>query len=294
MTETRIQHRGTCAICGNDQAVKGNLMAKHGYTVDWNQFNNACAGSEEVHYGHKNAPALIQRTIEQLTTYLNETMPQLLEKAIDDKARMERDETCTKREIRMASGRIARLEIQIERDIPDEIARLAKRKADWKLVDTYEFDVEKVAAEERKRKQAERDLKQAEKAKAEEEKAKRIAARAEKAAEKVRVLLSEQWRQIEINGVVVVEWQTAYETEGAYWRGMGDTLVEHIIEKTVAGEMSVDDYYGQSYKVIFRSRTGQGKQGKQVDKYNGIGLPINRILDDERIKKIFEERKKAN
>ncbi len=292
MTDTRIQYRGTCAICGNDQAVQSNLMSLHGYTVDWNHFNYACAGSKEVHYGHSDAPALIQKTIDNLTLFLSERMPIILEQAVSDLAELRTDKTLKRIDLQPAMSRIAALQHQIEYGIPQELKRLAERKANWKPLDTYEVDVEKEAAEEKARKKAERDEKAAKKAQAEQEKAERIKQREEKAAEKARILLANQWRQIEINGEIVVEWQTAFDREGAYWRGMGDKLVEYIIEKTLAGEMSVDDYYGQGYKVFFRSRTGQGKQGKQLDRYRGLGLPIHRILEDERIKKLIDESKR--
>lgn len=40
-------HRGSCQICGRDQAVdvKTGLIAKHGYTVQWGFFSGTCFGS---------------------------------------------------------------------------------------------------------------------------------------------------------------------------------------------------------------------------------------------------------
>lgn len=45
-------HTGECQICGRTQAVRnsplpeGRLMAKHGYTVEWNCFNGTCWGAD--------------------------------------------------------------------------------------------------------------------------------------------------------------------------------------------------------------------------------------------------------
>tara|TARA_B100000700_G_scaffold311500_1_gene393375 strand:+ start:9017 stop:9826 length:810 start_codon:yes stop_codon:yes gene_type:complete len=266
-------------------------MAKHGYTVDWQQFNGACAGSDNVHYGHEDAPALIQQTIGQLIQYLEVTMPRILEEALSEVSRLENDDSASVRELRSARRRVSSIESQIEHAIPTEINRLKERKEGWSLGETYEVDLIKEAAEEKARKKAERDAKLAEKAKADEEKAARKAEREEKAAAKYRTLIAEQWRQVVINGEVAVEWQAAYDSDGEYWRDMGDKLVNYIVMKTLSGDMSVDDYYDKPYKVVFKSRTGQGKQGKQIDSYKGLGLPVHRILDDPRIKQIIQQRK---
>lgn len=47
MTKTTHTHRGTCQACGHIQAVDNasQLIAKHGYTVDWGYFNGTCRGS---------------------------------------------------------------------------------------------------------------------------------------------------------------------------------------------------------------------------------------------------------
>ena len=47
MTASRIQLRGNCPCCGNDQAVVKGVMSKHGYTVDNGWFNGVCSG--DVH-----------------------------------------------------------------------------------------------------------------------------------------------------------------------------------------------------------------------------------------------------
>lgn len=41
-------HRGTCQACGRPTAMqlRNNLIAKHGYTVEWGFFNGICVGSD--------------------------------------------------------------------------------------------------------------------------------------------------------------------------------------------------------------------------------------------------------
>lgn len=43
-------HTGECQICGRVQAVRpgSNLMAKHGYTVDWGCFSGTCWGADHL------------------------------------------------------------------------------------------------------------------------------------------------------------------------------------------------------------------------------------------------------
>ncbi len=43
-------HTGECQICGRVQAVRpgSNLMAKHGYTVDWGCFRGTCWGADHL------------------------------------------------------------------------------------------------------------------------------------------------------------------------------------------------------------------------------------------------------
>lgn len=45
MTNSNIQLRGHCQVCGNVQAViRGNTMSKHGYTREHGWFNGVCHG----------------------------------------------------------------------------------------------------------------------------------------------------------------------------------------------------------------------------------------------------------
>ena len=43
-TSSKIQLRGNCPCCGNDQAVVRGNMSQHGYTVDNGWFNGVCSG----------------------------------------------------------------------------------------------------------------------------------------------------------------------------------------------------------------------------------------------------------
>lgn len=43
-TSSKIQLRGHCQCCGNDQAVVRGCSSKHGYTVDNGWFNGVCSG----------------------------------------------------------------------------------------------------------------------------------------------------------------------------------------------------------------------------------------------------------
>ena len=44
MSTSKIQLRGNCPCCGNDQAVVRGNLSKHGYTVDNGWFNGVCSG----------------------------------------------------------------------------------------------------------------------------------------------------------------------------------------------------------------------------------------------------------
>lgn len=47
MKKTRLQYRGHCPCCGNQQAVLNNgtgTMSQHGYTVEYGWFNGVCQG----------------------------------------------------------------------------------------------------------------------------------------------------------------------------------------------------------------------------------------------------------
>lgn len=41
-------HTGECQICGRVQKLPSGRLAKHGYTVEWSQFNGVCVGSDHL------------------------------------------------------------------------------------------------------------------------------------------------------------------------------------------------------------------------------------------------------
>lgn len=43
-------YKGECQICGRVQKLPKNLLAQHGYSVDWNMFQGVCSGSKELPY----------------------------------------------------------------------------------------------------------------------------------------------------------------------------------------------------------------------------------------------------
>lgn len=48
---TRTQLRATCPCCFNDQAVRGERLVAHGYTLDYDFQNGTCIGAGEMHFG---------------------------------------------------------------------------------------------------------------------------------------------------------------------------------------------------------------------------------------------------
>lgn len=71
--KTTHTHKGHCQVCGNIQAVDNshNLLAKHGYSVDYGYFNGVCTGAD-------NLPIELDRTIADKTiirinNYIKET-----------------------------------------------------------------------------------------------------------------------------------------------------------------------------------------------------------------------------
>jgi hypothetical protein len=53
MSESRIQYRAICPACFNQQALRGDRLVDHGYTIPqaWHQRTGSCAGVNEPHFG---------------------------------------------------------------------------------------------------------------------------------------------------------------------------------------------------------------------------------------------------
>lgn len=79
--KNKATHRGTCQACGRLQCVPSNLLAKHGYTVDWGFFNGVCTGSDRK-------PLEVEKTLtESIIKQLRETVaPQADKRAADLRA----------------------------------------------------------------------------------------------------------------------------------------------------------------------------------------------------------------
>jgi hypothetical protein len=74
-----IQIRGNCQCCGRQQAVVGNTMSKHGYTIHYGWFNGVCSGE-------RHAPMQVSRAYtDKIIAEINAEVPELLAKA--DKAK---------------------------------------------------------------------------------------------------------------------------------------------------------------------------------------------------------------
>jgi len=51
-TEIKTQLRGACSVCGRVQAVRGGIVAEHGYhKKDGWKFTGSCSGSNRPHFG---------------------------------------------------------------------------------------------------------------------------------------------------------------------------------------------------------------------------------------------------
>jgi hypothetical protein len=48
---SRTQYRAICSACGREQAVLGDAIADHGYTLDYHWRNGTCDGARRAHFG---------------------------------------------------------------------------------------------------------------------------------------------------------------------------------------------------------------------------------------------------
>lgn len=70
----RIQLRAQCSVCNRDQAVNGDEIVDHGFTLDWGSRNGRCLGSRRPHFGTKDgrdlraelAGRLAERSVEMI------------------------------------------------------------------------------------------------------------------------------------------------------------------------------------------------------------------------------------
>lgn len=205
--KTKTQYRGTCCVCGKDHAVDENeRMAVHGYTVDFGMFNGRCYGTNEVHYGHKDAPEFLNRYILVLEKHRAE-----LPTKIEDAKKALELLVPKSRSDKWAAERLVRdLTDQYNKQIPMLIKHYKKAILDWKLKATEVYDVEVVTQQKRLAREA---------VKAEREAAKA----AKKAAQKIREdkaainaakreeeLLSNNYHSLIYSGVLIKEWKASY------------------------------------------------------------------------------------
>jgi hypothetical protein len=77
-TNAKATHNGTCQACGHVQRLPGNLLAKHGYTVEWGFFNGTCGGSDRK-------PLEVEKTFtETIIAQLRETVAPKADKLAAD------------------------------------------------------------------------------------------------------------------------------------------------------------------------------------------------------------------
>lgn len=268
--ETKIQTRGICPICGSEQAVDGNgRIAHHGYTVEFGMFLGNCFGSREQHYGSEGSRKVIARYNEMLKQRL-ESLPDSID-IIRGKIQSTPTDTRANRELR---SRLSQEESQMlfeMNNLPKFIVSMTDRMNNQKPLELKVVDLIVLAQEEKARKAAEKAAKDAEKAKAAAEKAERKAAAEEKKAAKMALLLSaDVFHQIVFGGVVVVEWQEAYESEYAMWRAQGAKVEEFLKGKLASDEVTKEEMYWGSHGAVVLVKTESGKAGRTLEKSGNI------------------------
>jgi hypothetical protein len=73
---SRIQYRAICPICFNEQAVKGDRLVDHGYTIpqDWHQRNGSCTGFRAYHFGTEQGRLIAREEISKLNAYIEDKL----------------------------------------------------------------------------------------------------------------------------------------------------------------------------------------------------------------------------
>jgi hypothetical protein len=279
--KTRIQVRGICPICTKQHAVSNNTyMVPHGYTISWGSFNGSCFGVNAPHLGDINAPAFIKTAILKLENHLT-NLPGFIQEA---KERLEEfpEKFSNTRKRRPILHEIRELEHQLKHEIPHSITELSERIENWTEMSTVEVDVELEEAEQRKVREAANQIKKLEKETKQKEKDERKAAAAVKAQAKMDLLLSNQWRVIELDGEVIAQWQESFENETRIMKRFREVLEPFLVELCLAGKLSIEDIYYGNYKLNMRSRTEKDGKGKQLQKFD-FSLNFPYILDNPKL-----------
>ena len=256
MNKTRIQTRGVCSICGNLQALSGSTLVPHGFNIHWGFRSGSCSGTHNPHYGHKDAPNFLKSHIEALKKEELE-LPDQIAKAEERIAKVE--------------GRKAKLEEQnykrglerFLRSIPNMIVELEEKIKNWKEADPIEVDIEVEEAELKAKRQTEAEQKKADKAAKEQEKAAKKAEREAKAAAKWKEILENNYHCVELDGEVIVEWTSAYESRNKLENK------HYAATRKWLDENGIDDHHERMsivYRIIHRVRK-ESSTGKQLHKF---------------------------
>ena len=294
MSKVKMQLRAPCAVCGNDHVVKGHRMVAHGYNIGHGFQSDHCEGFNKPHYGHKDAVPFLNEYLAELKdahSIAVETVEEHKQIHNDLVANSEHRLSIkeAKKHLVFHQNRVVALKWRID--------WIQGRIDNWTEFEPELVDVIALEAEERQKRSEEAKAKKAEKAKAEEEKQARIAERERKALEKVQLLLSNQWRLIYIDDVLVAEWQESYKSETELLNAVADKARECAVQLVIDGKLTVEDiergYY--QYKYITRTKRAGEKGGKQLDKlthapmvYNAYDLPeLKEIAAQEKLEKSF-------
>lgn len=88
-SSNKATHRGSCQACGRVQAIEPNkqLIAKHGYTVDWGFFNGVCAGADHrvLEVDHSLTDSIIKQLREDVAPAADQRAADLRSGAVEPK-----------------------------------------------------------------------------------------------------------------------------------------------------------------------------------------------------------------
>lgn len=71
----KATHKGTCQFCSAVQKLPGDVLAKHGYSVDYGFFNGTCPGSGNLPY--EKSSELIEASIIKATNNIKALMVEI-------------------------------------------------------------------------------------------------------------------------------------------------------------------------------------------------------------------------
>jgi hypothetical protein len=74
---SKAQFIGECQLCGRVQKLPSDVLAQHGYTVDWSMFNGVCGGSK--HPPYELSSNLIETIRPNIRQQIQETIDRIAE-----------------------------------------------------------------------------------------------------------------------------------------------------------------------------------------------------------------------